>query len=68
MSRQALDELKQQIPLLDYLQAHDWLLMQSKSPKIPWSFAPDGKRLAYFETAGIPQLWTVPARCRKMGT
>ena len=24
MSRQALDKLKQQIPLLDYLQAHDW--------------------------------------------
>jgi DNA primase len=24
VSRQALDELKQQIPLLDYLQAHDW--------------------------------------------
>jgi DNA primase len=24
MSRQALDELKQQIPLLGYLQAHDW--------------------------------------------
>src|SRR6266705_182876 len=24
MSCQALDELKQQIPLLDYLQAHDW--------------------------------------------
>ena len=24
MSRQALDELKQQIPLLDYLQTHDW--------------------------------------------
>ncbi len=24
MSRQVLDELKQQIPLLDYLQAHDW--------------------------------------------
>ena len=24
MSRQALDELKHQIPLLDYLQAHDW--------------------------------------------
>ena len=24
MSRQALEELKQQIPLLDYLQAHDW--------------------------------------------
>ena len=24
MSRQALDELKQQIPLLEYLQAHDW--------------------------------------------
>src|SRR3984893_2732981 len=24
VSRQALDELKRQIPLLDYLQAHDW--------------------------------------------
>ena len=24
MSRQALDALKQQIPLLEYLQAHDW--------------------------------------------
>ncbi len=24
MNRQALDELKQQIPLMDYLQAHDW--------------------------------------------
>lgn len=24
MNRQALDELKRQIPLLDYLQAHDW--------------------------------------------
>lgn len=24
MSRQAVEELKQQIPLLDYLQAHDW--------------------------------------------
>src|SRR5260221_8138303 len=24
VSRQVLDELKQQIPLLDYLQAHDW--------------------------------------------
>ena len=24
MSRQALDELKRQIPLMGYLQAHDW--------------------------------------------
>src|ERR1039458_2358240 len=24
VSRQAIDELKQQIPLLDYLEAHDW--------------------------------------------
>ncbi len=24
MNRQALDELKQQIPLLDYLEAYDW--------------------------------------------
>jgi serine/threonine-protein kinase len=35
-------------------------LMQSKSNQIPWSFTPDGKRLAYVETAGNPQIWTVP--------
>jgi serine/threonine-protein kinase len=26
----------------------------------PWSFAPDGKRLAYFEVTGNTQIWTVP--------
>jgi DNA primase len=31
MSRQALDELKRQIPLLDYLQAHDWRLARQLS-------------------------------------
>jgi serine/threonine-protein kinase len=36
-------------------------LKDSKTYQIPWSFTPDGKRLAYYET-GIenPQIWTVP--------
>ena len=29
MNRKALDELKQQVPLLDYLQAHDWQAVRS---------------------------------------
>ncbi len=37
---------------------------QSKSDQYPWSFSPDGKRLAYMEqhTPGAPayDLWTVP--------
>ena len=33
MNRQALDDLKQQIPLLDYLQAHDW---QPGAAPQPW--------------------------------
>jgi serine/threonine-protein kinase len=28
--------------------------------QIPWSFTPDGKRLAYFEIAASIQIWTVP--------
>jgi serine/threonine-protein kinase len=33
-------------------------LMQGKQTQYPWSFTPDGKRLAYFE--GSPyQIWTV---------
>jgi dipeptidyl aminopeptidase/acylaminoacyl peptidase len=35
-------------------------LMQSKTTKIPWSFTPDGKRLAYEERALNSQIWTVP--------
>jgi len=35
-------------------------LTETKNFEIPWSFAPDGKRLAYFEAAGTPQIWTVP--------
>ena len=27
---------------------------------MPWSFTPDGKRLAYFESARHAQIWTVP--------
>jgi len=26
----------------------------------PWSFTADGKVLAYFQAAGLPQIWTVP--------
>jgi serine/threonine protein kinase len=36
-------------------------LTQSKGTQVPWSFTPDGKRLAYFDTtAGTYQIWTVP--------
>ena len=33
MNRQALDELKRQIPLLDYLQAHDWQPGSTAEPR-----------------------------------
>jgi Tol biopolymer transport system component len=35
-------------------------LTTSKNVQIPWSFSPDGKRVAYFEFAGLPQIWTAP--------
>jgi len=35
-------------------------LLPNKGFQIPWSVTADGKRLAYFEIAGAPQLWTVP--------
>jgi serine/threonine-protein kinase len=35
-------------------------LTQSKNTQNPWSFTPDGKRLAYFENAGKNQIWTLP--------
>ena len=36
-------------------------LTGSKALQVPWSFTPDGKRLAYFEGAGNSfQIWTVP--------
>ena len=36
-------------------------LTQSKTIQVPWSFTPDGKRLAYFDYgAGNSQIWTVP--------
>jgi Tol biopolymer transport system component len=34
-------------------------LTQTKTFQVPWSFTPDGKRLAYFEISGAPQLSTV---------
>ncbi|HTS26950.1 MAG TPA: protein kinase [Bryobacteraceae bacterium] len=35
-------------------------LTQSKNTQVPFSFTPDGKRLAYFEIAETGQIWTVP--------
>jgi serine/threonine-protein kinase len=35
-------------------------LTQSKRNQIPWSFTPDGKRLAYSEVATGSQIWTLP--------
>jgi serine/threonine-protein kinase len=35
-------------------------LTQSKNLQYPWSFTPDGKRLAYYEFLGNPQIWTLP--------
>jgi serine/threonine protein kinase/Tol biopolymer transport system component len=44
-------------------------LTQSKNFQVPWSFAPDGKRLAFFEvdskTSG--DLWTVPLESDNAG-
>ena len=36
------------------------LLLRTKDTAWPWSFTPDGKRLAYFEATGSYDLWTVP--------
>jgi Tol biopolymer transport system component/predicted Ser/Thr protein kinase len=37
------------------------LLMQSKDLLIPWSFSPDGRRLAFTEvSADHPSVWTLP--------
>jgi Tol biopolymer transport system component len=36
------------------------LLVQSKSTPVPYSFTPDGKRLAFHETGSAFRLWTVP--------
>ena len=38
-------------------------LTQSKNGQFPWSFSPDGKRLAFAEFAagnGTGDIWTVP--------
>ena len=35
-------------------------LTVSKNILVPSSFTPDGKRLAYVEVAGNPQIWTLP--------
>jgi Tol biopolymer transport system component len=34
-------------------------LTQSKTNQIPWSFTPDGKRLAYFDAEAKAQIWTL---------
>ncbi len=36
-------------------------LMESRNFQVPWSFTPDGKRLAFFDIDGSQvQIWTVP--------
>jgi hypothetical protein len=35
-------------------------LTQGSTVRYPWSFTPDGKRLAFSELAGNRQLWTMP--------
>jgi serine/threonine-protein kinase len=35
-------------------------LLQSQTLQVPWSFTPDGKRLAFVELGGTTQIWTVP--------
>jgi len=35
-------------------------LTQTTNPQLPWSFTPDGKRLAYSEGARNAQIWTLP--------
>jgi serine/threonine-protein kinase len=45
-------------------------LVLGKSNQQPWSFSPDGKRLAYMETdpgTGLPDLWTVPVETGSEG-
>jgi Tol biopolymer transport system component len=44
-------------------------LTQSKNGPAPWSFAPDGKRLAFFETSSGAEndLWTVPLESDSAG-
>ncbi|HEY4362905.1 MAG TPA: protein kinase [Bryobacteraceae bacterium] len=39
-------------------------LIQSKILSVPWSVTPDGKRLAYMEIAGLPQIRTAPLEDR----
>jgi Tol biopolymer transport system component len=44
------------------------LLTQSKNVQYPWSFTPDGKRLAFMETTGSAfQLWTLPVESDSSG-
>ena len=44
-------------------------LTQSKNTQIPWSFTPDGKRLAFYERIRKPRpdLWTVPLESDSAG-
>jgi Tol biopolymer transport system component len=44
-------------------------LTQSKNARLPWSFTPDGKRLAFFEIGSEtgPDLWTVPIESDSAG-
>jgi Tol biopolymer transport system component/tRNA A-37 threonylcarbamoyl transferase component Bud32 len=43
-------------------------LTQTKNSQYPWSFAPDGKRLAFIDSSsGVFQLWTMPLESDSTG-
>jgi serine/threonine-protein kinase len=45
------------------------VLLQGKAIRAPWSFSPDGSRLAYYELGASSgfDLWTVPVRVSESG-
>ena len=55
MNRQALDELKQQIPLLGYLQAQDWQPARPTQPRPMDGAVPSAWRSQAKLSGGPPQ-------------
>jgi Tol biopolymer transport system component len=43
------------------------ILTHSQDLQIPWSFSPDGKRLAFMEARNALELWTVPVENESSG-
>jgi hypothetical protein len=62
VNRQALDDLKQQIPLLGYLQAHDW------RPARPLSRGPGGWGCVRCMKIANPASWWIPTKTSSTAT